>query len=287
MTTRTGPARGGFTLVEMLVVVAIIGILAAILIPTIYGAINAAKVHNIVVEIEQMDMAVKQLQTKTGATPPNFSRFDEVVRYMKKAFPRHQENLITVFGGDADADGIPDNMPDASEALVFWLSRVKDDPRYPLSGPGTASAPFPFVEARLKDLDGDGWPSYIPPDGKDAPYVYFSPAYSVARPLPKTPPPTILGGIVYGDDYYMPGAEMLLLPFATTSGGWANAGTFQIISAGLDGDFGAYDQTDPQHKTFPSDFSGDLTPFAAGMKQGDLDNIANFSAGKKFEDHFE
>ena len=65
--------RAAFTLVEMLVVIAIIGILAGLLIPAVVSATGHAKEAVIVSELSQLDAACKAYQEKYGEFPPDFA----------------------------------------------------------------------------------------------------------------------------------------------------------------------------------------------------------------------
>jgi len=166
---------------------------------------------------------------------------------------------------------------DPSEALVFWLGMLKNDPRMPLNGTSAPVPLFPFDEKRLVDLDGDGWLSYLPPGEKEMPYVYFdSRTYEVSPGVPAG----------FYDTTVTP-AVPLVFPYKTSTKpsdgapAWkfANATTYQIISAGLDDDFGAVAPGPPAlYKRFP---------FGDNYQLGDMDNISNFSDGKIFEDHME
>ncbi|MBI3096703.1 MAG: prepilin-type N-terminal cleavage/methylation domain-containing protein [Planctomycetes bacterium] len=60
-----------FTIVELLVVVAIIGILAGILIPTVVGARLRAKTHATKQQIDQFRVAIVAYNTKYGDFPPS------------------------------------------------------------------------------------------------------------------------------------------------------------------------------------------------------------------------
>lgn len=234
-----------------------------------------------------MQMCVEEYRQLHSEYPPDFTSVTQqsdlqnagnvVVKHLRRAFPKHQENLVTIF---ADAGG---NLlvPDASEALVSWLSGLSKDPRLPITSTSERNIIFPFEESRLVDLDNDGLPSYVPPDGSRAPYVYFdSRTYSSAsypfdvdgtgtnivrlypyrsnRPLPLGQPPHAIG----------PQTQ------------WVNPTTFQIISAGLDGEFGAdtVAAAPNLYKVYPEGLQ---------YSPEDYDNIANFSNGKKFKDNIE
>ncbi len=65
--------RRGFTLVEMLVVITIIGILAGLAIPAVIVARNRAKVGAMVMDIKQLEMACQAYKEKFGEYPPDFA----------------------------------------------------------------------------------------------------------------------------------------------------------------------------------------------------------------------
>ena len=80
---RTRSGRG-FTLVEMLVVVTIIGILAAILIPTIATVQRRAKNTTITVEMEQLSEALEAYKQEHKDYPPDFTNVRAVADHVKK-----------------------------------------------------------------------------------------------------------------------------------------------------------------------------------------------------------
>src|SRR5665647_1570106 len=61
--------RKGFTLIELIVVIAIIGILAAILIPQFGGFTKKASATQAVVEAKQVATAIDSIKAETGAFP--------------------------------------------------------------------------------------------------------------------------------------------------------------------------------------------------------------------------
>lgn len=68
MKRKNGLARG-FTLIELLVVIVIIGMLAAILIPSVLGAFNSAKRTRAMGQIRDLDGAIKRYYAEYGRMP--------------------------------------------------------------------------------------------------------------------------------------------------------------------------------------------------------------------------
>lgn len=68
--------KGGFTLVELIVVLVILAILAALLIPALTGYIDRAKEKNVIAETRQVVMAAQTLYDEaygSSDTAPTFS----------------------------------------------------------------------------------------------------------------------------------------------------------------------------------------------------------------------
>jgi prepilin-type N-terminal cleavage/methylation domain-containing protein len=144
-----------FTLVELLVVITIIGILAALITAAGAGALKRARQAQIKVEVDQISMALQTYKDTAGSYPPNaltdFGSEETVTvamkaqiltdlkRHLKQAFPRHREpdSLLQLLVGQTVAGSgnreLPGGMT-AGEAVVFWMGGFSSDPKYPISG---------------------------------------------------------------------------------------------------------------------------------------------------------
>ncbi|MBW3598286.1 MAG: prepilin-type N-terminal cleavage/methylation domain-containing protein [Planctomycetes bacterium] len=337
--------RPGFTLVEMLVVIVIIGLLAAILIPAIYAAVTNAREAAISAEITQLEMAVESYKNANNDYPPNFYEDYTNTPWTQTVLFRHLRRVSRSAGevmtswdnaangnpllgtADPSATTTPKTQIDAAESLVFWLGGLSKSATSPLTGGNCPLIPvtttsvssrvmierdnsyFEFREDRLTDLDGDGLPEYIPPQGPNVPYVYFD-GRSYDN-LPDVVPSGSPDGIPDDDRYAQYPALTdtaglasqfgRVRPYVvgTNAGGYpvyANDGKFQILCAGMDGLYGnpgTSEFSNPlDRKTYLTEFSQGQAQFDLSATPGitgagrainyvreDFDNIANFSGG--------
>lgn len=129
--------RSGFTLVEIMVVLIIIGILAGLLIPAINYAVNRGRDVAIRMEVNSLNMAVAQYQLKYGDYPPDGSSWPVLQRHMRKAFPRMTEpdnTLLAALTHTGPSGAFSPVAMDRAEALVFFLGGFSSDPAHPLTG---------------------------------------------------------------------------------------------------------------------------------------------------------
>jgi len=197
----TGDRRGGFTLIEIMVVIVIIAILISLLLPAIGGARRRARVAQVRSEIGTMESAIASFRAEFGIEPPGSIRLyrnatgwntpatgrDEAIRVFSRSYIRQiwpQFDFNTTAGGafwaaDADLNG--------AECLVFFLGGVTDasgkvlngfskNPSQPFSQTGSNRQKpfFDFDSARLVDKDGDQFPEFVDQiPTQSSPYLYF------------------------------------------------------------------------------------------------------------------
>lgn len=218
MQTRT--RRHGFTLVEVLMVIAIIGVLVGLIVPAVQITLNSVKKSSIAMEAQAMGTAVEQYKTKFGAYPPDGASRSDFERHFRKAFPNIAASEFAALYSVANAgNGLLSTLTvmDPAEALVFCLGGFSDDPVHPFTGTGgplvlvpggggwqynvDRNEPlFEFKQERLSVEvvgaatvsndegvlygsvpDNDLLPVYNTGNGRIAPYVYFcSRTYSFA-----------------------------------------------------------------------------------------------------------
>jgi prepilin-type N-terminal cleavage/methylation domain-containing protein len=188
--------RGGFTLVEILVVIGIIAILAALLTPATMQVVTKARNAAIALEIRQIADAIEAYKQDKGDYPPNFRDRDAFIRHIRRCYPKISPAAFNRLFDPMSTGGYQKNIwgseygLDEGEALVFWLSHTTTDPRDPFGfealAPPRLETPdyrkyYDFDETRLVDED-DGWllgvgiapwPSFKAKYCRDSYYLYI------------------------------------------------------------------------------------------------------------------
>lgn len=133
--------RAGFTLVEVLMVVVIIGILASLIIPAVNIGLKSVRQKAIALECQTIATAIDQYRTKYGDYPPDGSNAELVARHLRKAFPNMAASELTIL--TAASNSSTGGMMDPTESLVFFLGGFSSDPVHPFTGKGGPFAPTP------------------------------------------------------------------------------------------------------------------------------------------------
>lgn len=305
----SSPTRGaprGFTLVELLVVMAIIGVLIALLVPVLGVARRSVQKSSIVTEVRGMGQAMQAFKTQYQTDfPPDFTTvgarggvtldqqaldqfISRIFRYRNPAtdVPRQPPAYNTpIINGFANLD--------PGEALVLWLRGFSNDPANPLFGPPGVNPDqvertpiFNFDRDRLKDLDADGFYEYYPAYASQQPYVYLVHYnYVTAFALRDENLHYLYNATSRNASRLCPRPYLsrrdisvtVLDPRVKTN--FAAPDSFQIISAGLDGEFGIQVNSET-----PQDYLPFAYPIGPYPDKQHLDNVVSFGKGALEDD---
>ena len=211
--------RRAFTLVELMIVVGIIGTLAAISIPVVMNALSKARNAAIKSEVDMLHMSIMNYRNEIGSLPPldiNPTASNSVAqRHLKRAFPRC----------DAAAQLAGGNPITPFNALRSWLRGFTNNPVSPLAPTGDREPLYSFDASRFDTGQAIYFPSKLP----QSPFVYIPKNnYGTAYP----PAPLT----------YTANNATFTIPTGTyESIAGMNPDTFQILCAGRDGEWGTED----------------------------------------------
>jgi prepilin-type N-terminal cleavage/methylation domain-containing protein len=276
--------RSGFTLLELLVVIVIIGVLMALLLTVFRGVFANVNVTKVKTDFTQLEVALKSFESDYGVIPPtsiiltedpSMTAWDARSRSMlRKMFgPNVDFTAVNDFNGDNDTTDVITLT--SSECLVFFLGGIRDSVDYPPTpltlnatltgfsgnkekpfsrgGDNRFDPPITLDTDRFVDNDNDGMPEYkdtISTANQSVPILYASSN----------------NGQGYSD------TDGSVAHFHQSDGSTAwNENSFQLVSPGEDGDFG---------------FDVEPTPFVvltwsegSALTGTQRDNIANFAPG--------
>ena len=173
MKNSAAPRRFGFTLIEMLVVIAIIAILAALVTAAVMSGLGKAKDTRIKVEIDQFDAAMKSFKDKYGAYPPADLRFstaaslpadvlratNDLKQFISRTFPRYNPHTTSSpkpwakLESDLTLAGVDVEIFDPARAMVFWLTAITSDPEDPFGAKAAAAKDRRLLRSPIFDFD--------------------------------------------------------------------------------------------------------------------------------------
>ena len=311
---KQNPASRGFTLVEVMVVVVIIGMLAAILVPVLGGIIRRTNEAAVKVEINSLENAIADFKAKYGSDPPDHVHlFENAAGWaahpedrgkINRIWPRFRFDLARDI--NVDNDSADEFHLSGAECLVFFLGGMANrdangkffmtgfskNPANPLQRVSSANIDesrdgpfFEFNPNRLVDVEvepgPDGFPEFIDTlANQTAPYLYLS--SNGGRGY------DIEGGWVFHHHVGLDpdnGIWNRNLPYRQSANGprW-NAKSFQIISPGMG----------PHERVLPNGtMTNEFCPYGTSevyapedvdsLSANDADNITNFSAGGRMK----
>ena len=109
MLNKLNKRRGGFTLVEIMIVVAIIALLAAIAVPGFLRARKRSQASRILNDLRMIDSAVDQYAIETNRTTGNVVAITDWTNYLKKGTQLYNsgKSLLGSAYGAQSVDTIP------------------------------------------------------------------------------------------------------------------------------------------------------------------------------------
>ena len=122
MLNKLNKRRGGFTLVEIMIVVAIIALLAAIAVPGFLRARKRSQASRILNDLRMIDAAVDQYAIETNRTTGATVVVADWTNYLKKGTALY--NTGTSLLGTAYGDQLVDTIPRVPTADYNVLSDV-------------------------------------------------------------------------------------------------------------------------------------------------------------------
>lgn len=267
---------GGFTLVEILVVIAIIVILAALLTPVAMRALSTSRNARMGIELAQLDQAIEAYRLEMGDYPPSFGEnyspanryYTAMEQHLRKCFPNMSKATKDAFYDILVNMQSSGKEISQDEALVLWLSKLSTDKTNPFRVDGPRKVFREFDARRLSDTDGDGFQAFDAGYAKGTPYVYLDSRTYRLHCSASTAATTQLGA-----------SGPRIQPYFDATGKFMRPTAFQIICAGQDGDFGAAKDITFNAAGIPT-ANHRVFPNSMNYTDEDMDNLTNFSDGK-------
>ena len=115
--------RGGFTLVEIMIVVAIIALLAAIAVPNFLRARKRSQATRILEDLRMIDSAIDQYAIETNKTSGNAVSWSDIQSYLKQGTQLWNSGGADMLGNSFGSFSV-DTIPIVPTATFAKLSDV-------------------------------------------------------------------------------------------------------------------------------------------------------------------
>lgn len=278
--TNHPPGRSGFTLLELLGVIAIIAILVTLLLPAIRGAIRTARVAETSSELTRIDSAIAQFSGSGGVGIQPWSELiltedpaitawtTDTQTKLRRMFESMDFSLKHDFNGDGDQTdvitmtgseclvlflgGVPSVKVANTPQAMLGLSKNPLDP-FNITGSNRLGPFFTFNAERLRDSDSDGMLEYFDDVSGQTTPLHFASSNN--------------------GQGYSPAVTVYVQADGSTP---INANGHQLISPGDDLSLGFV--------PYPSTLPAPRLTYAkgtafTGSRAAETDNIANFAPG--------
>jgi len=128
MLNKLNKKRGGFTLVEIMIVVAIIALLAAIAVPGFLRARKRSQASRIINDLRLIDSAVDQYAIETNKKSGDLVKVTDWTNYLKKGTNLYAtgKDILGADYGDQTVDSLPKVPSNSKNSLsdvtdtTFW-----------------------------------------------------------------------------------------------------------------------------------------------------------------------
>jgi len=117
--------RGGFTLVEIMIVVAIIALLAAIAVPNFLRARKRSQATRMLEDLRILDSATDQYAIESNKSSGDTVAWADIQKYLKTGSVLYNSNGTDLFGNQYSGGAFSvDNLPKLSSTTFAKLSDV-------------------------------------------------------------------------------------------------------------------------------------------------------------------
>ena len=124
MLQKLNKSRGGFTLVEIMIVVAIIALLAAIAVPNFLRARKRSQATRILEDLRMIDSAIDQYAIETNKTTGANVQWTDIQAYLKKGSTLYNSGGVDLLGNSFGSGFSVDTIPVVPAATYTTLSDV-------------------------------------------------------------------------------------------------------------------------------------------------------------------